>query len=356
MRASPVCVQKAGFSRDSIVTAVRSAIGAVGGMEGLSNEAVVLIKPNLTSDKPSVDSGIVTNPYVIEGVLAYLRDAPGGDGCRIAIIESDSDGTAKRAFQRFGLQEMAAHYGVDLISLNSAPYLKLVVPNGRIRSLALPRILFESTHFVNVATLKRHIHERMTCCWKNMWGIPASLRERVEMHPFLAEALFELNTAVPPSLCVVDAITCLQGAGPLEGYPLKLGKVLASRDILSVDCVAARMMGEDPARIPELRYALRKVRQTFRPDAVPILGVAFEVTPFSFVPWKAYALYRVGLRVRRLALYLNNLATFLWLGGYAMRIGTVKEFSGGGVQTLRGSLAMARDFLLRFEVSKKLHG
>ncbi len=347
-----VLARKVGFGREEIVAGVKKALDELDPVSDLEGEEFFLFKPNLTSDKPSIYSGIVTNTHVVEGAVAWVREkAP---SARLAVIDSDSDGSADRAFERLGYHQLREEYGLELLRLDAMPFYKLQVEKGPIRSFSLPEVLFEATRLVNIATLKRHVHERLTCCWKNMWGIPASLRERLEMHPFLPEALYALNTHLVPSFCVVDAVTALRGPGPLEGTPVPIGKILVSRDMLAADWAAAKMMGDKASRVPTLRYAMKKLK--FDPKRVEIQGEDFAVHPLEWIPGKAFFFYRLGLRLRRLSLRLNSLATLVWLTGYAMRLGSVGEYAGGGIQTLRGSLSMARDFALRFEVARRIYG
>ncbi len=347
-----VLVSEVGFEREEIVSGVQKILDELNPIEDPEPEEFFLFKPNLTSDKPSIYSGIVTNTHVVEGAVAWTREK--FPSARLAVVDSDSDGTADRAFDRLGYRNLQDRYGLELIRLDTQPFYKLQVEKGLVRSLSLPEVFFEATRLVNIATLKRHVHERITCCWKNMWGIPSCLRERLEMHPFLREALLALNTHLVPSFCLVDAVTGLQGPGPLEGTPVPIGKVLASTDMLAVDWAAAKMLGDKAKKVPILRHAMKKLK--FDPKEIQVQGEAFQVHPLKWIPPKAFFFYRLGLRLRRLSLRLNNLATLLWLTGYAMRLGSVGEYAGGGIQTLRGSLKMAKDFALRFEVARRIYG
>ncbi len=347
-----VSIRKAGFERKEIISGVKKILIDIEAFTEIKDGELILIKPNLTSDKPSIDSGIVTNTYVVEGVVAFLRES--FPKSTLAVIESDSDGNIRRAFERLGYLELQKRYALELIRLDELSYYKLHLPEGKIRSIAIPEIILDANHLINIATLKRHVHERITCCWKNMWGIPSSLRERMEMHPFLPEALYALNTYLKPTFCVIDAIVGLQGPGPLDGRPVRLGRVLASKDMLALDWIAAKIIGENPNRMPELSFAKKKMH--FDPKKIEIVGDGYTVKKFDFIPRKSFWFYRLGLKLRRLALYLNNFSMFLWLTGFALRSGSAGDYMGGGVMTFRGSLKMARDIAFRFEVSRKVYG
>lgn len=54
---------------------------------------------------------------------------------------------------------------------------------------------------------------------------------------------------------VVDAIVAGQGDGPLAPQPLPLGLLLAAGNAAAMDCIGARILGYDPARVPIVREA-----------------------------------------------------------------------------------------------------
>lgn len=55
--------------------------------------------------------------------------------------------------------------------------------------------------------------------------------------------------------CLVDGIIAGEGEGPLEPTPRPVGLILAGRNPVAVDAVAARAIGFDPSRLPLLRHA-----------------------------------------------------------------------------------------------------
>jgi hypothetical protein len=54
-------------------------------------------------------------------------------------------------------------------------------------------------------------------------------------------------------LAIVDAVVAGEGDGPLAPDPVQAGLILAGDDPVSVDCLAARVMGFDYRKIPTLR-------------------------------------------------------------------------------------------------------
>ncbi|MDY6833655.1 MAG: DUF362 domain-containing protein [Chloroflexota bacterium] len=337
----------------SITNAVEQAIELSGGFIP-ENNSLIAIKPNLTTDKNPPESGMTTHVAVVEAVINHVNKT--AKGCKIIVIETDSDGTIKDAFRRLGYEELASRYSnVDLVDLAKHEVVKLITPdNEKIRAIEVPEILFSIDYFITVANLKRHVHERMSGIWKNAWGIPSHKSVRMRLHPFLPEALFIMNTTFQPDLSIIDAIIGLQGAGPLEGQPKYVGKILCGKDPLAVDMVGARLMGEKPSGIPALRYAMKRLQR--KNNDVSVVGCKLEPVEFNFVPWTSYLLYRLSMRTRRAALYLENLGLFLSIVGFGLRIDKITGFAGGGTQSLKTTLIMAKDLILRQEVADRTIG
>lgn len=336
-----------------INNAVKEAIDLVGGFCPDDN-SIIAIKPNLTSDKCPSESGVTTNIEVVEGVINYIN--ANSRDCKILIVESDSDGTASNAFKRLGYEELEMKYtNVKVFDLGTSRCIKVLPPDdAKVRAFDIPEVLLSINYFISVANLKRHVHERFSGIWKNSWGLPSHRLVRLKYHPFLSEALFDLNRLFWPDLSIIDGVVGLDGAGPLEGFPRRVGKIICSKDPLSADIVGAKLVGEDPNKVPALKYALKRMPR----DVIEILGD--ELRPRSdfrlFIPKLSYNLYRLGLTSRRWGIYLDNLGAFLALAGYGLRIAALDEFMGGGMQSLSGSLRMAKDFLWRIEIADKLHG
>jgi len=58
-----------------------------------------------------------------------------------------------------------------------------------------------------------------------------------------------------PELTIEDGTVGMEGLGPTHGEPVNLGVLVASRDILAADTVAATIMGIEPLEIEYLKLA-----------------------------------------------------------------------------------------------------
>ena len=84
--------------------------------------------------------------------------------------------------------------------------------------------------------------------------------EKKKIHTNFAEGIVYLNMVIKPSLNVIDGITSCYGDTPLkkEEKPIKLNTILASRDPLALDFVAAKIGGLNPFDISYLKRAAER--------------------------------------------------------------------------------------------------
>jgi uncharacterized protein (DUF362 family) len=87
-------------------------------------------------------------------------------------------------------------------------------------------------------------------CWRMSLDV-ARLIEQVRSDGTLA------SESVRPHLAFVDGIVGGEGDGPLNPTPLHTGALLFASDPVNCDDCAARLMGQDPMRLPIIREAVR---------------------------------------------------------------------------------------------------
>jgi uncharacterized protein (DUF362 family) len=258
----------------------------------------VFIKPNVSASRNAYAN---TNLEAVEGVIDFLNDHFRG----LSITIGESSGSAylagmrtRRLLDRFGYYELEKKYGnVRVVDLDewkdfSLMSVKMVHGHSKVRimrhdfdyvvSLSLPK-----THDFVIATLgiknmmaTVHRHDRI-----HIHGLrgKAFLQGGIKMFPFLPEVIWkplhdlgrhivvtlggysksviltnrnlaELIKLTKLDLVVLDAMTGMEGEGPLLGETVRLGVAVASADPLKADGVGARLMGLDPEGIGYLWY------------------------------------------------------------------------------------------------------
>jgi uncharacterized protein (DUF362 family) len=213
------------------------------------------IKLNLC-DYRLPETGAVSDPQVVAPLLQELRSRyPNSD---IFVYEHDANSTlARTLFGYLGLDKVAASYDVRCVSLADEEWVERAVPGLYFKSLEVPRILEETDLLINHPKLKTHGRTLMTCALKNMFGCIRP-KKKVQFHKHLAEAIVDINLAIPSHLTVVDANLCVEGnRGPTQGLPKRLGLLFGGTDIVAVDAFGADVMGFGARRIQHVKLAER---------------------------------------------------------------------------------------------------
>jgi uncharacterized protein (DUF362 family) len=221
------------------------------------------------------ESGVVTHPTVIEGIVLALRDR-GITG--ITIGDGSAAGVdSEEAFRKAGYADLAARIGVRLLDLNAS---KRVSKPWDFGTLDLPTDVLESDLYISVPKMKTHFHTGVTLSIKNQQGLLTREAKKATHREFdLIPGLVSIAKAIRPHLIVVDAIDSMEGEGPTKGIKKHTGVLVFGTDMLETDVACCRFMGVDPFSIRLMQVAAEKQIGCAEPE---IIGEAFEASRTSF--------------------------------------------------------------------------
>ena len=241
--------------------AVAGALNLIGSLRSVvkSSHRVLLKINHLGSHHPPA-SAINTHPALLRAVVELVREITDD-----VVVADGLDGHGVEGFRASGTLEACRELGVELLNFRGAGYREVrrddfeMVDRVPVATAAL-----DADVVISLPKLKTHMLCLMTNAIKNNYGfIP--LRLRVNYHKMFAEpeafgnCIVDLYRARVPELVIVDAIDAMEGTGPSRGgTPKRLGLVIAGRDGVAVDAVAAAIMGLDPADVATNRHAARR--------------------------------------------------------------------------------------------------
>lgn len=235
-------------AEDDFAASLKRGLGLIGGMSlrGLP----VMVKPNICVTRdPS--GGATTSIDLVKALIDIVLEQDRGTSVRI--VESDSDSKwLDEAYENFGYIEMVdayreAGHDVRLVNLSREPSVE--VPSKYYQDkLRLPKMLLDPNYLISIAKAKTHTLIDVTGVLKNQFGcIPR--KDKYVYHSSIDEVVVEVNTHIPPDLCVVDAVTGMEGV--IRGRVRDIGVLILGRRAASTDAVLARVMGFNPE---EVRY------------------------------------------------------------------------------------------------------
>jgi uncharacterized protein (DUF362 family)/ferredoxin len=215
-------------------------------------DADIVLKPNLNNDLVAL-TGNCTDLRVLAAIIEDLQ----GRGYRsITIADGSNVGVDRRGidtFKRLRVSELAERLGVDTFNLNTDSGRSVTLHAG-----ATPRIakrVMDCDFLISVPTIKTHVEAGMSCAMKNWVGVVVGQDKRF-MHFDLNRNIQAIHAHVQPDLVIVDGVVGMEGNGPGDGNPVRLGMVVAADHAPLCDLAVARMVGLERRTIPYLGHAL----------------------------------------------------------------------------------------------------
>lgn len=277
--------------------AVKKAVDLIGGIEKfLKPGQSVVLKPNYTGNLPE-DSGGVTSNAVMEAVIRLVKNAGAG---KIVILEGCGTialGTG-RIYENLGIDRIAERYGVELRDANLEDMCTIKDERfTELEQVTFAKAIYDFDLIINIPVMKTHPLVDVTVSMKNMNGLlePKEKRHFHDMN--LRQAIVDFHQALPKYLTIVDGITGMEGMGPAEGMPVRLGIIMAGANPAAVDATAARIMGFDPEKIVYLQYAAQAGIGPINKEHIHVCGASIEEVRKKFKPAEPEELRLEGVEI-----------------------------------------------------------
>lgn len=226
---------------------LKDALTLCNGFEELDTHAKVLIKPNLVTwdDQYTIAPfGVFTTTRLIEDMIILLKDY----GCKdIFVGEGSVEFTqgvgTMAAYAGLGYLSLMKKYGIKLLDFNTSEAVAIKIPNGL--TLHLAKEIVESDFLINFPVLKTHAQTKVSLGLKNLKGCLKTPSKKLCHHVKLGlENCFTfVADYAKPALTIVDGIYALERGALHFGNAFRKDIIIASRDILAADMVAAKTMG-----------------------------------------------------------------------------------------------------------------
>jgi uncharacterized protein (DUF362 family)/Pyruvate/2-oxoacid:ferredoxin oxidoreductase delta subunit len=238
----------------------------------------IALKPNmLLAAGPG--KAISTHPSVVAAAGKLFGKVAGS----VSLVESPGAGyafdkkTLEKTYQACGMVDAARDAG---IALNYDTSFETVsFPAGKlVKRFEIITPIRRADGYINLCKLKTHGLMFMTGGVKNIFGvIPGRAKPgyhgTMTTRELFAGMLLDLAALAPPVLTIMDAVVGMEGEGPSGGTPRQIGLLIASTDPLSLDIVAAEIMGIASENNPLLVEAKKRGLYPSRIEDVEIIGM-----------------------------------------------------------------------------------
>jgi uncharacterized protein (DUF362 family) len=151
-----------------------------------------------------------------------------------------------------------------------------------------PNTVLRADLIVSLAKMKTHHWAGATLAMKNFFGlVPGSIYgwPKNELHQLgINESIVELNRVFRNTFAIVDGIVGMEGNGPIQGVPKRVGALVMGSDLAAVDATCCRIMRIDPQRVEYLTGAfeqglgaIEEARIEQRGEAIGSVASKFEL-------------------------------------------------------------------------------
>ena len=210
----------------------------------------VLVKPNLLSDA-TPDQAVTTHPELVRAVVRGLK----GAGAIVQVGDSPASAMSlEQVWQKTGIAEVCASEQVSLLSFEQGG-TRQVSRDGYV--FAVANAVMEADLIVSLPKVKTHALTTLTAAVKNFYGVlpgyqKAQLHKAYPKPARFSRLLRALHAVMPPNLSIADGVLGMEGEGPANGKPVKLGFLAASTDAIALDLALCQALRIDPRRVPSL--------------------------------------------------------------------------------------------------------
>lgn len=227
-----------------------STVKAVEGVGGMSKfvpkGARVAILPNSQSRHP----GTFTNPEVIKAVVEMCNKAGAQEVNCLTWLKPEN-------WETSGLDVAVKEAGANLkfIESEEANFRTISVQGWKAHQEVMIMKEFDNNDvFIDMPITKDHAGNKFTGTMKNLMGLNYRADNRLfhredwttnpESIQFLDQCIVDLNKAVKPTLCVVDATEFITTNGPFgPGELTKPQKIIAGVDRVAIDAYCTTLWG-----------------------------------------------------------------------------------------------------------------
>lgn len=211
----------------------------------------VVLKPNLVDYVPG--NAINTHPLLVAAAAQCFRRLGAKE-----IVVAEGPGhqrDTELVVVETGYATILRENGIRFVDLNRDELirLKLRANYSGLEHLWFPRTVLTADFLVSMPKVKTHHWSGVTLSMKNLFGVVPGNRygwpKNILHWHGIHECILDICATAQIDFVIADAITAMEGNGPLNGNPRPLGKIILSDDPVASDATCARLMGLNPDQV-----------------------------------------------------------------------------------------------------------
>ena len=262
------------YSRPGIAEAIERHFDLLGGLEKFVKPGDnVLLKPNFIAPRARLYAA-QTDPAVILETARLLKDF----GARPFVADSPAWSNTFICVKALRLDEPLKKLSVPVRQLDKPKKCRVGAKNI---SVGISSVALDADVIINLPKFKAHQQLVATFAVKNMFGCVSGKRKALwhftkghDQDEF-CELLIDIYKYLNPALTIIDAVTAMDGPGPIRGRARPLGWLIGGTDPIACETICAKLVNIEPEDIPIIKTAKQISFGCSDPAKIKIAGDDF---------------------------------------------------------------------------------
>jgi uncharacterized protein (DUF362 family) len=242
------------YSRKAIAEAIEKHFNLLGRLEKFVKPGdSVLLKPNFIAPR-SRRHATQTDRAVILETARLLKDF----GARPFVADSPAWSNTYACVKALKLDEPLKELAVPVKQLDKPKKCRVGAKSTRV---GISSVALDADVIINLPKFKSHQQLVATFAVKNMFGCVSGKKKALwhftkggNQQDF-CELLIDIYRYLNPALTIIDAVTAMDGPGPIRGRARPLGWLIGGTDPIACETICAKLVNIVPEDIPIIKTA-----------------------------------------------------------------------------------------------------
>jgi len=263
------------YSRTTITEAIEKHFNLLGGLKKFVRPGdSVLLKPNFIAPR-SRQHATQTDPAVILETARLLKDF----GARPFVADSPAWANTFDCVKALKLDEPLKQLSVPVRQLDKPKKCRVGTKNIRV---GISSVALDADVIINLPKFKSHQQLVATFAIKNMFGCVTGKKKALwhfrkgRHQDEFCQLLIDIYRHLNPALTIIDAVTAMDGPGPIRGRARPLGWLIGGTDPIACETICAKLVNIKPENIPMIKTATQMGFGRSDPAKITIAGDDFS--------------------------------------------------------------------------------
>jgi len=256
--ATVALIKCSDYSPPKIAEAIATQFKLLGGLEKFVRPGdTILLKPNFIAPK-SRHHATQTDPAIILAVASLLKDF----GARPFVGDSPAWGNVFACVKALKLEEPLKKLGVPVKQLDKPNWCRIGAGSAKV---GISSVALDADVIINLPKFKTHQQLVATFAVKNMFGCISGKRKALwhfrkgKNEYDFCKLLILIYEFLNPALTIIDAVTVMDGPGPINGRARPLGWLVGGTDPVACETICCKLVNISPDDLPIIKTA-RQIR------------------------------------------------------------------------------------------------